>query len=126
MQLYGQIIDVLFGNSAFPLTVNPTMLPDGVAESVHINIDPNAEKGQDQLRQAFEDKPSEPFLFTPDGKLQPGETLQDLQNRLGGSKDNLGPVTEKLIEGDGKTAQTVTFHPAMIGERRWKRRYTIS
>jgi len=104
---YGQIIDVLFGNAAFPLTVNPTMLPDGVAESVHINIDPNAEKGQDQLRQAFEDKPSEPFLFTPDGKLQPGETLQDLQNRLGGSKDNLGPVTEKLIEGDGKTAQPI-------------------
>ena len=59
---YGQIIDVLFGNNNFPLTVNPTKLPDGVAESVHINIDPNAEKGQDELRQAFEDKPSEPFL----------------------------------------------------------------
>ena len=36
---YGQIIDVLFGNNNFPLTVNPTKLPDGVAESVHINID---------------------------------------------------------------------------------------
>ena len=119
---YGQIIDVLFGNNTFPLTVNPTMLPDGVAESVHINIDPNAEKGQDQLRQAFEDKPSEPFLFTPDGKLQPGETLQDLQNRLGGSKDNLGPVTEKLIEGDGKTAQTVTFHPAMIAAKKMEKK----
>ena len=60
---YGQIIDVLFGNNMFPLTVNPTKLPDGVAESVHINIDPNAEKGQEELREAFEDKPSEPFLF---------------------------------------------------------------
>ena len=28
---YGQIVDVLFGSSRFPLTVNPTMLPDGVA-----------------------------------------------------------------------------------------------
>ena len=57
---YGQIIDVLFGNSSFPLTVNPTTLPDGVAESVHINIDPNAEKGQHDLRQAFEETPAEP------------------------------------------------------------------
>ena len=70
LERYGQIIDVLFGNNNFPLTVNPTKLPDGVAESVHINIDPNAEKGQDELRQAFEEKPSEPFLFKPNGKLQ--------------------------------------------------------
>ena len=41
---YGQIVDVLFGNNKFPLSVNPSVLPDGVAESVHINIDPNAEK----------------------------------------------------------------------------------
>ena len=50
---YGQIIDVLFGNATFPLTVNPTKLPDGVAESVHINLDPNAEKAGEELRQAF-------------------------------------------------------------------------
>ena len=30
---YGQIVDVLFGSSRFPLTVNPTTLPEGVAES---------------------------------------------------------------------------------------------
>mgnify|MGYP006264267181 FL=1 len=40
---YGQIVDVLFGNNKFPLSVNPSVLPDGVAESAHINIDPNAE-----------------------------------------------------------------------------------
>ena len=39
---YGQIVDVLFGNNKFPLSVNPSVLPDGVAESVHINVDPNA------------------------------------------------------------------------------------
>ena len=42
---YGQIIEVLFGSSKFPLSVDPTKLPEGVAESVHINLDPNAEKG---------------------------------------------------------------------------------
>ena len=39
---YGQIVDVLFGNNKFPLTINPSVLPDGVADAVHINIDPNA------------------------------------------------------------------------------------
>ena len=38
---YGQIVDVLFGNNKFPLTINPSVLPDGVAEAVHINLDPN-------------------------------------------------------------------------------------
>ncbi len=31
---YGQIVDVLFGNSNFPLSVNPSRLPEGVAETV--------------------------------------------------------------------------------------------
>ena len=32
----GQIVDVLFGNNNFPLTVNPTRLPEGVAETVFL------------------------------------------------------------------------------------------
>jgi hypothetical protein len=28
---YGQIVEVLFGNNKFPLTVEPSVLPDGVA-----------------------------------------------------------------------------------------------
>ena len=47
---YGQIVDVLFGNNKFPLTVNRSVLPDGVAESLHINIDPNADAGASALR----------------------------------------------------------------------------
>ena len=38
---YGQIIDVLFGNSKFPLGIDPTVLPDGVAEAAHFDITPN-------------------------------------------------------------------------------------
>ena len=51
---YGQIVDVLFGNNKFPLSVEPSVLPDGVAESVHINVDPNAGPAQEVLRGAFE------------------------------------------------------------------------
>ena len=50
---YGQIVDVLFGNNKFPLTVNPSVLPDGVAESVHINVDPNAENAMGAISDAM-------------------------------------------------------------------------
>src|SRR6056300_189052 len=50
---YGQIVDVLFGNNKFPLSVDPTVLPDGVAEAVHINVDPNAGPAQGALSEAF-------------------------------------------------------------------------
>ena len=32
---YGQIVDVLFGSHKFPISINPTKLPDGIAEAVH-------------------------------------------------------------------------------------------
>ena len=32
---YGQIVEVLFGNNKFPISIEPTTLPEGVAESVH-------------------------------------------------------------------------------------------
>ena len=50
---YGQVVEVLFGNNKFPLSVDPTSLPEGVAESVHFNTDPNAEKGIDEIKKAF-------------------------------------------------------------------------
>ena len=119
---YGQIIDVLFGNNKFPLSVDPTVLPDGVSESVHINIDPNAEAGIDVLKSTFKDEPPKPFIIGPDTKLEPGETIRDLQNRLGGLKEKLEPMSDKLIEGDGTTATTVTFHPAMIAAKKMEKK----
>ena len=35
---YGQMVDVLFANQKFPLSVDPTALPEGVVDSV--NFDP--------------------------------------------------------------------------------------
>ena len=34
---YGQIVDVLFANHKFPLSIDPTQLPDGVAGDVHFD-----------------------------------------------------------------------------------------
>jgi len=119
---YGQIVDVLFGNNKFPLSVNPSVLPDGVAESVHINIDPNADAAGNALSATMSNPAPKPYLIDGDTPLQPGETLADLQARLGGMEEKLSPVSEKIIEGDGTTANTVTFHPAMVAAKKMEKK----
>jgi len=115
---YGQIVDVLFGNNKFPLSVNPSVLPDGVAEAVHINVDPNAAAAGDALKSVTERPAPRPYLIGPDTKLEPGETLADLARRLGPLQDKLASVSDKLVEGDGTTPTTVTFHPALIAAKK--------
>jgi hypothetical protein len=119
---YGQIVDVLFGNNKFPLSVNPSVLPDGVAESVHINIDPNADAAGNALSSAMSTPAPKPYLIDGDTPLQPGETLADLQARLGSMEEKLAPMSEKIIEGDGTTSNTVTFHPSMVAAKKMEKK----
>ena len=106
---YGQIVDVLFGNSKFPITVDPTTLPEGVADSVFF-------ESNDDMRKAKEE-------FGPeDMQLRPGETVIDLQERLAGSKSKLAPVVDILEEGNGKTATEITIHPAMISAKKMEKK----
>ena len=119
---YGQIVDVLLGNNRFPLSVTPSVLPDGVAEAVHINIDPKAEQAGADALGSMATKPPRPYLIDGDTDLQPGETMMDLQSRLGGMADKLEPISEKIIEGDGTTATTVSFHPAMVAAKKMEKK----
>jgi hypothetical protein len=119
---YGQITDVLFGNNKFPLSVNPSVLPDGVSEAAHINLDPNADKAGDVLKGAFSDGPSKPYLIGPDTKLKPGETMRDLKARLGPLTNKLSGVSDKIIEGEGAGPTTVTFHPAMVAAKKMEKK----
>ena len=119
---YGQIVDVLFGNNKFPLSVDPTVLPDGVADAVHINVDPNAEKAGDEARMVTEQTAAPTALIGDDGKLRPGETIIDLQERLAGMRNKLAPVADKVIEGDGTTPTTVSFHPALVAAKKMEKK----
>ena len=119
---YGQVVDVLFGNNKFPLSVNPSILPDGVAEAVHINIDPNADAAGDALKSTFGESYGKPYLIGPDTELRPGETSADLSKRLGGLANKLEPVSEKVIEGQGTGQTTVSFHPAMVAAKKMEKK----
>jgi len=109
---YGQIVDVLFGSHKFPISINPTTLPDGVAESVHFESNP-------EIKQATGGGPD----ITPeDTKLRPGETVIDLSERLGGMKSKLAPVMDDLREGVGTTPSQVNFHPALVASKKMEKK----
>jgi len=116
---YGQIVDVLFGNSNFPLTVNPTRLPDGVAETVSLETDVNNQKISDEIKETFS-KP-EPLL-TPDTVLQPGDTMSSLRERLGPVEKKLETVADTLVEGPPSSPTSVSFHPAMVAAKKMEKK----
>ena len=110
---YGQIVDVLFANNKFPLTIDPTQLPDGVAGDVH--FDP---KEPPEVRDMMES----PYGFAGDGKdLQPGDTQNTLNERLGEYANKLGEI-EGVREGVGKTGTAITFSPALVAAKRMQKK----
>jgi|TARA_R100001463_G_scaffold3987_1_gene15529 hypothetical protein len=108
---YGQIVDVLFGSNKFPIGINPTIIPEGVAESVHFETNDQARKANEELGVSEEDQ-----------KLLPGETIIDLQERLAGMKQKLEPVIDLLQEGPGSTPSQVTFHPALVAAKKMEKK----
>jgi len=107
---YGQIVDVLFGNHKFPISINPTKLPDGVAEAVHFETNPQIKEATSQ------------GLTPDDTKLKPGETIIDLRERLGGLRNKLEPVIDDLREGEGQTPSQPSYHPAMVAAKKMEKK----
>ena len=113
---YGQIVDVLFANNKFPLSIDPTELPEGVVADVH--FDP---KEPEQLR--GETNLSSPYGFRGDGRdLPAGSTAKTLTEQLGPLGDKLEPVEDKLKEGPGKTPTAIEFSPAMIAAKKMEKK----
>ena len=106
---YGQIVDVLFGSNKFPISINPSTLPDGVEESVNFETNTEIQKA------AEKDFPDLNYL-------QPGETIIDLRERLSGLSKKLEPVQDKIEEGPGTTPTQATFHPAMIAAKKMEKK----
>ena len=113
---YGQIVDVLFANNKFPLSIEPTELPEGVVENVHFDPKEPAElQGETSL--------SSPYGFAGDGRdLPPGATATSLREMLGPLGEKLEPVQDKLKEGPGKTPTAVEFSPAMIAAKKMQKK----
>jgi hypothetical protein len=101
---YGQIQEVLFGNNRFPLSVDPTTLPEGVVESVHLETNPDLSSA------------------TEDMTLLPGETYEDWRERLGGMTEKLAPVEKQLRPGPATSPSAVEFSPAMYAAKKMEKK----
>ena len=109
---YGQIVEVLFGANKFPISIDPTVLPDGVTEAVHLETEDTLKKMSEQQEPVAVDIPN----------LEPGETLVDFRERLSGLKSKLAPVQDNLKEGEAESPTQITFHPAMIAAKKMEKK----
>jgi len=114
---YGQIVDVLFANNKFPLTIDPTELPEGVVADV--NFDPQE---PEQLRSNGMDETISPYGFSGDGREIPaGATARTLADSLGPMQDKFEGISN-LKQGVGKTPTAVTFSPAMVAAKNMQKK----
>ena len=127
---YGQIIDVLFGTGKFPLVIQETKVPEGIAEYAHMN--PLKEKMGDENLQPtptiegdLEYTPGQPMQddmsdlgFPGDGKTLPkGATFDSLgDNFLGGLEEEYEKAD--LTEGPAVLPEFPQIKPAQIAARR--------
>lgn len=94
---YAQIIDILFSGEKFPIGVESTTIPEGIAKEVHVDAGKSpAEAGG---------KPST-------------IARQDIFDQVGPYKDRLEEAKDKLQEGPGLLPDSITWSPSMEAARR--------
>ncbi len=103
---YGQIAEVLFGGNRFPISIDPTTLPDGIEDTVSYETNP-------EIRKAVSPELAE---------LLPGETLPEFRERLGALSGVLEPIIDDVKSGSGKTPSAVQFHPAEVAAKKMEKK----
>jgi len=131
---YGQLVDVLFSANKFPISVEETKVPEGVAEYAHLN--PLKEQMGDNLQQStpsiegnLDYQPGNspqpemsPIGFEGDGKtLEPGTTFNSLseQPTLAGLEKELGD--DAIEKGPAPLPDMAQIRPASKLARRMEK-----
>ena len=104
---YGQIVDILFANKKFPLVVESTPMPEGIAEFAH-------------MRTPLDETPqqTDPYGFPGDGRqLDPGALTASNGHVLGSYGKEFGDM---LVPGKSKLGEP-QFEPAKEQARRMEK-----
>ena len=109
---YGQLVEVLFGGNKFPLSINPTVLPDGVEDTVSLETNPKIKEAKKEISGEEE----------VDRSLLPGETYPEFIQRVGPLKDDLSGVEEDLDLKATGSPSSVNFHPAMVAAKKMEKK----
>ena len=101
---YGQIVDILFANNKFPISVDATPMPEGIDEFAHLSQIP-----------VKEPEVTDPFGFPGDGnELLPGALeatpMQDESTSSAPTAANLGGLEDKYAGAN------LASGPAKLGE----------
>ena len=113
---YSQIVDVLFGNNKFPITIDPTTLPEGIQEAVHFNKD---------------SVPSAPAPG-PDGAPMPAAEPVEMPKPKGNQlifqqlneqwQEKMETVQDSLQDGVGNLPESVNFYPAFEAAKKMEKK----
>jgi hypothetical protein len=103
---YGQIAEVLFGGNKFPISIDPTTLPDGIQDTVNYETNP-------EVRKALNEDMS---------KLLPGETMPEFKERLGALSGVLEPVIEDVKPGTHGSPSAIQVHPAEVSAKKMEKK----
>ena len=102
---YGQIVDILFANKKFPISVDSTPVPEGISEFAHLPA-----PGEEAIQQTS-------YGYEGDGReLLPGATEA---TPLGGLKDEYSDTT--LLEGRARLPNQPQISPAKETARRMEK-----
>lgn len=99
-----QIQDILFSGNKFPIGVEASQIPEGIADSVH--IDPKAPL---------------PPTNGPTGASTVAR--KDILELLGPVKDKLASFETKVKEGAGLTPTALTWEPAKIAAKKMEKKF---
>ena len=102
---YGQIVDILFGAKKFPITIEPTPVPEGIAKFAH------QKNPLEQMQEGMQ-APQDPFGFAGDGReLKPGAMeATKTEDFLGGLREKYKDLP--LVKGPSKLGEP-QISPAM-------------
>jgi len=115
---YGQVAEVIFANNNFPLSIEPTTLPEGVVEHFHITLPKQGEPPQ--KKKTLAERFAGAFGYKGDGKtLPPGTTTKQL---LGALSDDMKEFEDDVKMGPGVTPDSITFSPAMVAAKKMEKK----
>ena len=109
---YGQLVEVLFGGNKFPLSINPTVLPDGVEDTVSLETNPQLKEATGEAETGATGRP----------QLLAGETLPEFNERVGPLTDDLSAVEEDIKFKPTGSPTSVNFHPAMVAAKKMEKK----
>ena len=138
---YGQLADVVFSGSKFPLQIQETVVPDGIAKSAHLNplketmgdtmdVSPELEGNLDYQPQEgiTEDNVGNfnPYDvgFAGDGnELKPGAIQTDTDKFLGSLEEEYTNEEGDVVvqEGPARSPEMPQIQPAQIAARRMEK-----